>query len=73
VTVYLDGVPIAATTDTSTGIVTITGGPPSSGVVTADFSFHLPMRFDTDRPLRQLSSYLGRDVVMPMVSDPNEW
>jgi uncharacterized protein (TIGR02217 family) len=53
VNIYFGGVPQpgAFTVDSTTGLVSITGGHPTAGVgviVTADCQFHYPVRFDTD-------------------------
>lgn len=54
VTVYVDGVPnTAATCDYTTGIVTmhgLTGTAEKPNIITADFEFDVPVRFDNDFP-----------------------
>jgi len=49
-TIYLDGVPQGSgyTLDTTTGIVNFTAAPGNGVLVTADFEFDVPVRFDTD-------------------------
>jgi len=49
VTVYINGVPDAgATVDTTTGIVTTSIVPAVGAIITADFEFDVPARFDID-------------------------
>lgn len=48
VTVYVEGTPEAATVDYETGIVTLGSPPVDSALVTADFEFDVPVRFDSD-------------------------
>jgi uncharacterized protein (TIGR02217 family) len=43
--------------DTSTGKVTFTTAPTSGVVITADFEFDVPVRFDTDRLSATLDTY----------------
>ncbi|MCB2081363.1 MAG: DUF2460 domain-containing protein [Hyphomicrobiales bacterium] len=59
VTVYLDAVEQTSgvTVDTTTGIITFSSAPSGSVVVTADFEFDVPVRFDTDRLSASLDSY----------------
>lgn len=48
-TIYVDGAPVAATVDAATGEVTL-GAPAAAGLlITADFEFDVPVRFDTDQ------------------------
>ncbi len=51
VNLYEDGVEATSgwTTDTTTGLVTFTTAPATATVVTADFEFDVPARFDTDQ------------------------
>lgn len=45
-----DGSPVANwSVDTATGIVTFSSAPPAGAVLTADFAFDVPARFDTDQ------------------------
>ena len=45
-----DGNPVANwSVDTATGIVTFSSPPPAGAVLTADFAFDVPARFDTDQ------------------------
>lgn len=50
-TVYLDGVEktTGVSLDSATGIVTLTPAPSNNVVITADFEFDVPVRFDTDQ------------------------
>ena len=51
VKVYLNGTlqPSGWSIDTSTGLVTFVSAPAAGAVITADFEFDVPVRFDTDR------------------------
>lgn len=49
VTIYVDGIADGtATVDTTTGIVTFVSPPALGAVITADFEFDVPVRFDSD-------------------------
>jgi len=67
VQLYLDGVPLASSVDTATGIAgfaALPGGSPQS-VLTADFAFDVPVRFDTDNlEIRQVTH--ARDAVQSL-------
>jgi uncharacterized protein (TIGR02217 family) len=43
--------------DSATGIVTLTPAPASGVIITADFEFDVPVRFDTDRLSASLDNY----------------
>ena len=49
--ISLGGTPQASgwSVDTATGLVTFTSAPASGAVISADFEFDVPVRFDTDR------------------------
>lgn len=47
----------AYTVDTATGKITFVTAPANSAVVTTDFEFDVPVRFDTDRLSATLDSY----------------
>ena len=49
--ISLNGTPQASgwSVDTATGLVTFTSAPANGAVITADFEFDVPARFDTDR------------------------
>lgn len=70
VQLYRDGQPIASTVDTATGIVSfaaLAGGSPAP-VLSADFDFDVPVRFDTDNlAIRQVTH--ARDAIagLPIV------
>ncbi len=51
VKLYKDGIEATSgwTVDTTTGLVTFTTAPATGAVVTADFDFDVPARFDTDQ------------------------
>lgn len=69
VTVYIDSEEQVADwdVDTTTGIITF-GTPPSSGeVITADFEFDVPVRFDTDYLPVNLDTYMARSANVPVV------
>ncbi|MDD3029237.1 MAG: DUF2460 domain-containing protein [Alphaproteobacteria bacterium] len=50
VVVYVDGVEVTTgvSVDTTTGIVTFSEAPESNTIITADFEFDVPVRFDVD-------------------------
>ncbi|MFQ5466930.1 MAG: DUF2460 domain-containing protein, partial [Kiloniellaceae bacterium] len=64
---YLDGVPMAAMVDTTTGIATfapLVAGSPVS-VLSADFAYDVPVRFDADAlEIRQVTH--ARDAVQAL-------
>lgn len=67
--IYKDSVEVVSglTIDTTTGIATF-GTPPSSGeVITADFDFDIPVRFDSDYSPVSLDNYLARSTTAPLV------
>ncbi len=70
VQLFLDGTPLASSVDTATGVVSfaaLPGGSPSP-VLSADFAFDVPVRFDTDNlEIRQVTH--ARDAVrsLPIV------
>lgn len=46
--VAVDGVPVAVTSTSDTGLVTLTAAPGIGTAVTGSFEFDVPVRFDTD-------------------------
>lgn len=67
VRIALDGVELAGSTfscDLSTGQVTIAAGsiPPSAAVLTAGFTFDVPVRFDTDAIEVDLSAFAAGEI-----------
>jgi uncharacterized protein (TIGR02217 family) len=55
--VYVAGTPLASsawTLDATTGLVTLTAAPADRALVTTDFDFHHPVRFDVDDMQRQI-------------------
>ncbi|HEQ98804.1 MAG TPA: TIGR02217 family protein [candidate division Zixibacteria bacterium] len=68
VTIYIDSVEQASgwSVDTTTGIVTFSSPPTSGEVITADFDFDIPVRFESDYLPVNLSSYQARaaDVIL---------
>ena len=70
VTVYTDGVEQSSgvSVDTTTGIVTFAVAPVDGAVVTADFEFDVPARFDTDEMEITIETYdLARWAQIPIV------
>lgn len=69
VSIYLDDVLEAGlSVDTTTGIVSFDSPAPSAGVlITADFEFDIPVRFDTDYLPVNLSAYLARAADVPVI------
>ena len=59
VTVYIDDVEQSSgvSVDSTTGIVTFTTPPALGEIITTDFEFDVPVRFDTDRLSASLDSY----------------
>ena len=59
VVVYVNGTAQTSgvTVDTTTGTVTFATAPANSAVITADFEFDVPVRFDTDRLSATLDAY----------------
>ncbi|MEZ5691479.1 MAG: DUF2460 domain-containing protein [Rickettsiales bacterium] len=58
VVVYLDGVVSSSyTLDDTTGVVQFSVAPAVGVIITADFEFDVPVRFDTDRLSASLDSY----------------
>lgn len=59
-TVYLNGVEQSASNynlNTATGLITFNSAPTSGVVITADFEFDVPVRFDTDQLSASLDNY----------------
>lgn len=48
VVAYVDGIETAVTVNAETGVITFGAAPAGSTVITADFEFDLPVRFDSD-------------------------
>jgi uncharacterized protein (TIGR02217 family) len=70
VKVYRNGVLVTSgvTIDTATGIVTFSTAPGSGVIVTADFEFDVPARFDTDQMDLTIETYqLGSWGQVPVV------
>lgn len=70
VQIYRDGQPIASTVDTATGLVSfapLAGGSPAP-VLSADFEFDVPVRFDTDNlAIRQVTHARDAITSLPIV------
>ena len=70
VQVYRDGQPISSTVNTATGIVSfapLAGGSPAP-VLTADFDFDVPVRFDTDSlAIRQVTHARDAISALPII------
>ncbi len=54
---YIDGVLSDATIAESTGIISFDTLPPSQALITADFEFDVPVRFETDQLMARLDDY----------------
>jgi uncharacterized protein (TIGR02217 family) len=71
VRVAVAGVELAATAfsvNALTGLVTLTTAPATGAVITAGYSFHTPVRFDTDRLDVSLEGFeAGRLVAAPLI------
>ena len=69
ITVYLDSVEQTSTisVSTTTGIVTFDSAPSSGEIVTADFDFDIPVRFDTDHLPINFAQYEARAASVPIV------
>lgn len=70
VTIYVDDVDtngVGWTVNTVTGVVTFTIAPGSGEIITADFDFDVPVRFDTDYLPINLEAYLARSADVPIV------
>jgi len=69
VTVYIDGSPpgIGWSSNLNTGVITFDSPPSSGEVVTATFTFDVPMRFGTDYLATQLADYLAGSASVPLV------
>jgi uncharacterized protein (TIGR02217 family) len=70
--VYVDGTLAQSTDwtlDSLTGIITFANGhhPITNAVVTATFSFDVPMRFDIDHLPINLADYKARSVTVPII------
>lgn len=66
--IYIDSVETSAFTLTdSTGIVTMDSALASGEVLTADFDFDIPVRFDTDHLPVSLDNYLARSAEVPII------
>jgi uncharacterized protein (TIGR02217 family) len=62
VVVWVDGVATTAfALDATTGIVTFDSAPDEGAVLTAEFEFDVPVRFDTDRLDIELTSFDAAD------------
>jgi uncharacterized protein (TIGR02217 family) len=70
VKVYRNGVLVTSgvSTDTTTGLVTFTTAPGAGVIVTADYEFDVPVRFDTDQMNVTIETYnLGTWAQVPIV------
>lgn len=59
VSIYVDGALQSSgwSVDTTTGIVTFDAAPQQNAIITADFVFDVPVRFDTDQLSARLNDY----------------
>ncbi|MEM6971931.1 MAG: DUF2460 domain-containing protein [Pseudomonadota bacterium] len=62
VRVAVDGVEVAASVETLTGIVTLAVAPAAGAVVSAGFRFDVPVRFDSDTLEANLSAFEAGEV-----------
>lgn len=69
VTVYVDGLEVSSgvSVDHTTGIVTFDDPPSTGEIVTADFEFHIPMRFDIDYLPKTYASWDARVTACPLL------
>jgi uncharacterized protein (TIGR02217 family) len=70
VKIYRNGVLVTSgvSTDTTTGLVTFTTAPGAGVIVTADYEFDVPVRFDTDQMNVTIETYdLGTWAQVPIV------
>jgi uncharacterized protein (TIGR02217 family) len=70
VTVYRDGVVVASgvSINTATGLVTFSVAPAADVIVTADYEFHVPVRFDSDQMNITIETYqLGTWAQVPII------
>jgi uncharacterized protein (TIGR02217 family) len=70
VTVYRDGGVAASgvTINTVTGLVTLSAAPAAGVIVTADYEFHVPVRFDSDQMNITIETYqLGTWAQVPII------
>ena len=59
ITLYRDGVVVASgvSVNTATGLVTFSAAPAAGVIVTADYEFDVPVRFDTDQMTVTIETY----------------
>ncbi|HHI89232.1 MAG TPA: TIGR02217 family protein [Hellea balneolensis] len=69
VAIYEDGTPAqGVSVDTNTGLVSFNTPPASGKVLTADFEFDVPVRFDTDHIAATLEGFgAGKAVSVPLI------
>lgn len=68
VVVAVDGVPVSASVDTATGLVTLGAAPAEGAAVTAGYRFDCPVRFDADRLDVNLEAFgAGRVLSIPLI------
>jgi uncharacterized protein (TIGR02217 family) len=67
--IYIDSVEQFSgwSVDNTTGLVSFTSPPSSGEVITADYEFDVPMRFDTDHLPVNMSTYRARSADVPIV------
>lgn len=67
--IYIDSVEQVSdwSVDTTTGIVTFGTAPGFNTIITADFEFDIPVRFDSDYLPMRLETYLARSAEVPIV------
>jgi uncharacterized protein (TIGR02217 family) len=68
VLVAVDGAPVSAGVDETTGIVTLASAPAEGASITAGYRFDCPVRFDTDRLDVNLEAFgAGRVLSIPLI------
>ncbi len=64
---YVSGSPVTAFANETTGIITFQVAPGNGLVLTADYSFYVQMRFDSDSLPVNLASYLAEEATVPLL------
>ena len=67
--IYFDFVeqPTGWTVDNNTGLVTFTSPPAADSVITADFEFDVPVRFDVDKLPASFASFQQYEYSLPII------
>lgn len=69
VLVAVNGTPVASgwSVNTTTGIVAFTSAPASGAILTAGYSFDVPVRFDIDQLNLSLDNFAGSHAQIPLI------